>query len=290
MIGMAEQQKSVVITGATTGIGFATAKHLAQMGWRVFPGYRSEDDAKDLRDLGPHVHPLKIDVTQRDTLEAAQDEVRQHLGNTRLTGLVNNAGIAKLAPLMLQDIDEFTAHLDINAVGALRASQAFGDLLGMDTRLQGLPGRIVTITSMGGELASPFLGAYTASKHAAESISDSLRRELIVYGIDAIVVGPGSVKTPIWQKAKEADAAKKFSDTRWGKPIRAFLDGMVEGGKNGLEPEEVAQVVETALTARNPKARYAPVPNKLRSFILPKLLPKRLVDRGFWSQYDFPRV
>ncbi|MEL7282581.1 MAG: SDR family NAD(P)-dependent oxidoreductase [Pseudomonadota bacterium] len=287
---MAKHPKSVVITGATSGIGFAIAEHLAREGWLVFPGYRSDDDAKDLQGLGPQVHPVKMDVTQRETLEAARQDVQSHLGARRLTGLVNNAGIAKLAPLMLQDVDEFASHLDINAVGALRASQVFGDLLGMETTLTGPPGRIVTITSMGGELASPFLGAYTASKHAAESISDSLRRELIVYGIDAIVVGPGSVKTPIWQKAKDADAAEKFSDTRWGKPIRAFLDGMVKGGENGLEPQEVARVVETALTARNPKARYAPVPNKLRSFILPKLLPKRLVDRGFWSQYDFPRI
>ncbi len=287
---MAQEQNSVVITGATTGIGFAIAEHLANNGWLVFPGYRSDDDARKLQKLGVRVHPLKMDVTDRATLEAARDAAETHLGDRRLTGLVNNAGIAKLAPLVLQDIEEFPSHLDINAVGALRASQVFGDLLGMDADLQGPPGRIVTITSMGGEIASPFLGAYTASKHAAESISDSLRRELVVYGIDAIVVGPGSVKTPIWQKAKDADAATTFSDTRWGKPIRAFLDGMIEGGENGLEPEEVARVVETALIARNPKARYAPVPNKLRSYILPKLLPKRFVDWGFWSKYEFPRT
>ena len=193
--------------------------------------------------------------------------------------------IANMAPIALQSLEDFKAHFEVNCFGALALTQAVLPLLGMDEARTGKPGRIVNITSMGGELTAPFLGAYCATKHAMESLTDSFRRELMMFGIDAITVGPGSVKTPIWDKAGEANKETPYADTPWGEPLKAFADDFIKGGDDGLEPEVVAETVFEALTAREPKARYAPVPNKLTSWTLPRLLPRRMLDKIMAKRY-----
>ena len=277
--------KTVVITGASTGIGRTTAEHLAKKGWQVFAGTRKEADAAALKAADERILPILLDVTQPDQVDQAVETVRAALGGQKLAGLVNNAGIANMGPLALQPLDQFKSHFDVNVFGLLRASQAFAPLLGMDETLQGKSGRIINITSVGGRLASPFLGAYTATKHAVESMTDSLRRELVIFGIDAIAVGPGAVRTPIWDKAEDANKSNPYSNSPWAKPIEKFSDTMLEGGRTGLEPEIIAKTIEKALTAAKPKARYAPVPNKLTNFTLPMLLPKRVVDGFFWKRF-----
>lgn len=277
--------KSVVVTGASSGIGKATALHLANSGWTVFPVVRDAEDANSLSEEHQSLEPIRFDVTNGEEIESGASQVAKRLGRHKLSGLVNNAGIAKLGPLALQDIDEFIAHFSVNTFGVLRVTQAFLPLLGMDTSRAGQPGRIINMTSVGGELASPFLGAYTASKHAVESITDSLRRELIIYDIDAIAIGPGSVKTPIWRKAREHHKDGPYADSRWHDSLNRFLSKMVEGGESGLDPARIAETVLAALTEKHPKARYAPVPNKLRNYVLPTVLPKRWVDKGFWKHF-----
>ena len=277
--------KTVVITGASTGIGFAIASHLAAKGWQVFAGIRKASDGAPLQAAHQAIKPILLDVTNPEQVETAVAEIRQALDGGKLAGLINNAGIAMMGPLAVQPMDQFKAHFDVNVFGLLRASQAFAPLLGMDESLTGEPGRIINITSVGGRLASPFLGAYTATKHAVESMTDSLRRELVVFGIDAIAVGPGAVKTPIWDKAERDNQDQPYADTVWAKPIEAFSETMLEGGRTGLAPEVIAKTVETALTAAKPKARYAPVPDKLTNFTLPMMLPKRMVDRFFWKRF-----
>ena len=277
--------KTVVITGASTGIGFAIASHLAAKGWQVFAGIRKASDGAALQAAHQSIKPILLDVTNPEQIETAVAEIREALDGSKLAGLINNAGIAMMGPLAVQPMDQFKAHFDVNVFGLLRASQAFAPLLGMDQSLTGEPGRIINITSVGGRLASPFLGAYTATKHAVESMTDSLRRELVVFGIDAIAVGPGAVKTPIWDKAERDNQDQPYADTVWAKPIDAFSETMLEGGRTGLAPEVIAKTVETALTAAKPKARYAPVPDKLTNFTLPMLLPKRMVDRFFWKRF-----
>ena len=277
--------KTVVITGASTGIGLATAKRLAGNGWQVFAGVRKDADGAALVDADARIKPILLDVTDPDQVDAAVETVRAALEGQKLAGLVNNAGIANMGPLALQPLDQFQSHFDVNVFGLLRASQAFAPLLGMDESLAGKPGRIVKITSVGGKLASPFLGAYTATKHAVESITDSLRRELVIFGIDAIAVGPGAVRTPIWDKAERDNSSNPYANSPWAKPIEKFSETMLEGGRTGLEPDEIADVIETALTASKPKARYAPVPDKLTNFTLPMLLPKRFVDSFFWKRF-----
>ncbi len=277
--------KTVVITGASTGIGRATAEHLAAQGWQVFAGIRKEADGDALVAAEPRIKPILLDVTNPDQVETAAKTIRAALAGQKLAGLVNNAGIANMGPLALQPMDQFEAHFSVNVFGLLRASQAFAPLLGMDESLSGAPGRIVNITSVGGRLSAPFLGAYTATKHAVESMTDSLRRELVIFGIDAIAVGPGAVKTPIWDKAEESNSSNPYANSPWAKPIEKFSETMLDGGRTGLDPSVIAKTIETALTAKKPKARYAPVPDKLTNFTIPMLLPKRMVDGFFWKRF-----
>ncbi|MEM7767918.1 MAG: SDR family NAD(P)-dependent oxidoreductase [Pseudomonadota bacterium] len=281
--------QAVVITGASSGIGRAIAEYLARRGWTVFAGIRKPEDGKALTETVPAIRPILLDVTRPEHIETAIAEVGAALGDARLAGLINNAGIAKMGPLALQPLDEIRSHFEVNVFGAIAASQAFAPLLGMDTARTGQPGRIINITSVGGKLASPFLGAYTATKHAMESVTDTLRRELLVYGIDAIAVGPGAVKTPIWDKAEDANGDAPYQDTAWAEPIQKFSDTMLAGGRDGLEPEHIARIVETALTADKPKARYAPVPDKLTNFTIPTRLPKRWLDSIFASRFGIKR-
>lgn len=277
--------KTVLITGASTGIGRSAAEYLASRGWQVFAGIRKEQDGAALIAANARIKPILLDVTNPEQVDAAVETIRAALGGQTLAGLVNNAGIANMGPLALQPLDQFKAHFDVNVFGLLRASQAFAPLLGMDETLTGNPGRIINITSVGGRLASPFLGAYTATKHAVESMTDSLRRELVLFGIDAIAIGPGAVRTPIWDKAEQANSSNPYSNSPWAKAIEKFSETMLDGGRTGLDPEIIAKTIETALTAAKPKARYAPVPNKLTNFTLPMLLPKRMIDRFFWKRF-----
>lgn len=287
---MTNIQKTVVITGASTGIGKAGALHLASQGWTVFAGVRKQADAHALKaEAVGDVRPIILDVTKDADVEAAVETVKAALGTQRLGGLINNAGIAKMGPLAIQKLSDFEAHFAVNVFGMLRATQAFVPLLGGDPGRTGQPGRIVTITSVGGRVASPFLGAYTATKHANESMTDSLRRELVIYGIDAIAIGPGSVKTPIWDKAEQDNDNGPYAQSDWAHSLEKFEETMLEGGRDGLDPIEIAKLMEEALSDSSPKARYAPVPKKLVNFIIPTLLPKRWLDKIFWDRFDLKR-
>lgn len=281
--------KTVVITGASTGIGRAAAEHLAAQGWKVFAGVRKQEDADALKKADARIEPLMLDVTKREDVDAAVETVSKALNGAKLAGLVNNAGIASMGPLALQPADEFQSHFEVNVFGTLNATQAFLPLLGMDQNRTGDPGRIVNITSLGGRIAAPFLGAYTATKHAVESMTDSFRRELIIYGIDAIAIGPGSVKTPIWDKAEDKNENQPYANSAWAKPIEKFAETMMKGGREGLPPEKIAEVIETALSDSSPKARYAPVPNKFTNWTIPTHIPKRWLDSIFASRFGMKK-
>jgi NAD(P)-dependent dehydrogenase (short-subunit alcohol dehydrogenase family) len=278
--------KTVIITGASTGIGAGAARHLAAKGWRVFAGVRKHADGEMLKLKSSGVlRPIILDVTKPDQVAAAVETVSEALGGERLAGLVNNAGIAKMGPLAIQPMEDFRAHFEVNVFGLLAMTQACVPLLGADPARKGPPGRIVNITSVGGRLSSPFLGAYAATKHAVEAMTDSLRRELVIYGIDAIAIGPGSVKTPIWDKAEKDNTEGPYASSDWGRSLKQFEQVMLSGGRSGLTPEEIAGYIETALAADKPKARYAPVPDKLTNWTIPTRLPKRLLDKIFWKRF-----
>lgn len=277
--------KSVLITGASTGIGRAAAEYLAERDWKVFAGVRKEADGETLKAANSAILPIILDVINAEHIEQAAREIERALEGKKLSGLVNNAGVAQMGPLAAQSMDEFKWHFDVNVFGLLSVTKAMLPLLGSDPSKTGAPGRIINITSVGGKIASPFLGAYVATKHAVEAMTDSLRRELIVYGIDAISVGPGSVKTPIWEKGREKPSSGLYDNTPWKNSITEFVKVMGEGGETGLPPEDIAKVIETALTAKKPKARYAPVPDKLTNFTIASRLPKRTLDKVFWKRF-----
>ena len=270
---------TVVVTGVSSGIGAATARRLAGSGAHVFGSVRRLEAAARLQsELGDKFTPLIFDVREEGAVYAAASQVRQALAGSRLCGLVNNAGVAVPGPLALQPIAEFRDQVEVNLVGPLMVTQAFLPLLGTDPTLTGLPGRIINISSVGGKLGGPFLGAYVAAKHALEGLSETLRRELMLFGIDVIIVAPGAVATPIWDKAEEVPL-EPLAATPYGPALRRMRDDALKNGRAGYPPEKVAEVIWTALNTAKPAARYAVVINKLTNWTIPRLLPTRLVDR-----------
>ena len=282
--------RTLLVTGASTGIGEAAARHMASRGWTVFAGVRSQKDADALKQGATgDLRPIILDVTKPEQVEAAIATIGAALGTKRLSGLLNNAGIAKMGPLAIQPLEDFEAHFAVNVFGMLRVTQACVPLLGGDPAREGPPGRIATITSVGGKIAAPFLGAYTATKHANEAMTDTLRRELAIYGIDAIAIGPGSVKTPIWDKAEKDNEGGLYAGSDWEKPLEIFEETMLRGGKTGLPPEHIARVVEDAFSNPSPKARYAPVPDKLTNFTIASRLTKRWLDKIFIKRFGLQK-
>lgn len=272
-------KRSVVVTGASTGIGYAIAQLLAREGFHVFAGVRRMDDADRLiEEIGDEVTPLIFDVSDPQGVAEAARDVGERLGDTTLAGLVNNAGIATAGPLLHQPIEELRRQLDINVVSQVAVVQAFAPLLGADRTRKGEPGRIVNMSSAAGRIAMPFTGAYAASKHALEAISDALRRELMLYGIDVIVIEPGPIATPIWDKAEAQDYAAYFK-TDYRDAVTRLRSYMLKRGREGFPPERVAASVLRALVAPKPPARIAIVPGAFANWILPRLMPDRVLDR-----------
>lgn len=275
--------RSVVITGTSTGIGWGAAKVLLEQGFRVFGSVRRPADAERLQaEFGGNFVPLLFDVTNEAAVYGAAAQVRTALDGETLAGLVNNAGIAVAAPLLEVPIEEFRRQFEVNLVGVVTVTQAFAPLLGTDRRLHGAPGRIINISSVGGRTATPFLAPYSASKFALEGLSESLRRELLLFGIDVIVVGPGAVVTAIWDKAEQIDMTP-YLDTPYGPALQRLRDYMLGVGRKGLPAERLGEVIAHALTTSRPKARYAVSPQPLQDFIA-RTLPKRVLDRVIGRQ------
>jgi NAD(P)-dependent dehydrogenase (short-subunit alcohol dehydrogenase family) len=234
-------------------------------------------DAERLaRDLGANFTPLIFDVTDEAAVAAAAKRVDAALRGETLFGLVNNAGIAVLGPLLYQKIEDFKQQIAVNLTGHLIVTQAFAPLLGADRTRKGAPGRIVMISSVGGKNASPFLGAYNASKFALEGMSESLRRELIPFSIDVIVVAPGTVATSMWDRPDAINVAA-FADTPYAQAFARLKVHMITNGRRGLPPQQLGETVKTALTAARPKARYTVTPDPIETLVA-NALPKRVVD------------
>ncbi len=271
--------RSIVVTGASTGIGWGIASVLIQKGFTVFGTVRKQADAERLQlEFGAAFIPLLMDVTDQPAVERAAEQVRDALGQSTLAGLVNNAGISIVGPLLHTPLPEFRRQLEVNLVSPLLVTQAFAKLLGADRTREGKPGRIVNISSVGGKIGAPFLGAYAASKHGLEGMSESLRRELLLYGIDVILIEPGYVNTPILDKA-EAEDFQLYRRTDYAASLDKFRKAFIAEGRKGLPPQAIGEAVHTALTVQNPEVCYTVVKQKLINWTLPMHLPKRLLDR-----------
>jgi NAD(P)-dependent dehydrogenase (short-subunit alcohol dehydrogenase family) len=272
--------QSVVVTGVSSGIGWGTTKVLLKHGFHVFGSVRKKEDADRLSaEWREAFTPLIFDITDEQAVQQAAATVRDHLQGETLFGLVNNAGISVPAPLIYQPIDDYRHQLEVNLVGPLIVTQAFVGLLGADHERTGHPGRIINIGSVGGKIALPFLGAYNTSKSGLEGLSDTLRRELLIHGIDVIVIGPGSVATAIWDKAEQFDISP-YQNTEYAPALEPFRQYMVKGGRKGYSPEYLGELVHKALTTPHPPVRYgfAAVIHPWRNWVLPRLLPKRRFD------------
>jgi NAD(P)-dependent dehydrogenase (short-subunit alcohol dehydrogenase family) len=270
--------KSVVITGASTGIGHACSRLLLARGFRVFGSVRKSGDAERLRgEFGANFTPLLFDVTDEAAVRAAAAEVRAALNGEALAGLINNAGIAVAGPVTELPIDQFRHQMDVNVIGPVNATHAFAPLLGTDPAMTGPRGRIVMISSVAGRNGNPLMAPYSTSKHAVEGLSESLRRELMLFGIDVIVVAPGAVKTPIWAKAEEVDLSP-YQTSPFFPALQKVRGFMLHLGKTGLPAETIAERVFEALTSAAPKVRYEIAPDAMRQWIV-RVLPKRTVDR-----------
>jgi NAD(P)-dependent dehydrogenase (short-subunit alcohol dehydrogenase family) len=282
--------KHVVITGVSSGIGRAAAEELGTHGYHVFGSIRKEADADSLQArLGELFTPLFFDVTDEKGVKAGYEKVAKVLGGDKLDGLVNNAGIGTGGPIMFQPMNEIRQVFEVNVFGMLRVTQTFLPFLRARNPQSEHAGRIVNISSVGGKLSLPFLGAYAGSKHAVEGLSDSLRRELAIYGIDVIVIEPGAVITPIWDKAESEGFADKYKDTIYGPIASKFEQGFIAQGRRGIPVEVVAKTIRQALESEYPKTRYVLTNNPVFGWLIPRLLPDRWLDRIITSQVGLSR-
>lgn len=270
---------TIVITGASSGIGRASVARAVHEGAHVFATVRNGADAEGLSaEFGERVTPLVMDVTDESAIARAVIAVTDRLQGRALAGLVNNAGVAVPGPLPYVTSDQLRAQFETNVVGVHAVTRAFLPLLGMDRARTGGPGRIVMISSISGRSGSPFVGPYAASKHALEGYSQSLRRDLMLFGIPVVVIAPGAVATPIWDKA-EAAGLEAFAGTPYEGSADAVTKYLLARGRAGLPPSVIADAVWTALTSPNPTQRVTLLRSKFLDYTLPRLLPDAVMDR-----------
>jgi NAD(P)-dependent dehydrogenase (short-subunit alcohol dehydrogenase family) len=264
---------TVLVTGASTGIGEATVLHLKTLGFDAVGAVRKDEDAERLAERG--IRTVRIDVTDPTQIAAARDE----LGDLPLAGLVNNAGIAVAAPLEFLPVERLREQLEINLIGQMAVTQAFLPALRRGR------GRLVMVSSIGGRVALPLVSAYNASKFGLEGMTDSLRRELRGQGVDVILVEPGGVKTPIWRKGQDLademlEDVPPEADRLYGRLIEAVRAGTQRiATESGAEPSAVAEAIGEALTASRPRTRYLVGRDaKMRAY-MSRVLPDRVMDR-----------
>lgn len=275
-------KRSILITGASSGIGYGCAKYFIDRGYQVFGSVRNASDAQRCQsDLGDAFTPLIFDVRDRAAIDDAAKVVVDRLNGQNLTALINNAGIAVSGPIQFVKEQDLQNQYDINVIGLIKSTQAFLPLLGGTLENTSPAGRIINISSVAGTLTTPMQVAYCSSKHAVESITDGLRREMVVYGIKVISIRPGPIQSPIWQKAKADNL--DLTGTRY-ETIWKYKDRRLEQAEaSALPVEYVAKAVEKAIISKNPKMRYL-VYGKPMLYRLVRLLPDRLVDRLFTKQ------
>jgi NAD(P)-dependent dehydrogenase (short-subunit alcohol dehydrogenase family) len=269
--------RSVLVTGASTGIGRATAQRLEAGGWRVFAGVRKQEDADALAAAGSErLLPLILDVTDPQQIAAAAERIGADGGT--LHGLVNNAGIAVPGPLETLPIDDFRRQVEVNLTAQVAVTQAMLPLIRFAR------GRIVFISSIGGRIAFPLNGAYHAAKFGVEAVGDVFRQELMPWGISVSIVEPGSIDTPIWERGeREADEieerASATQEQLYGHAIEGFRRVVRQTADRGAPPEKVADAIEHALSAPHPRTRYlVGTDAKVQARVAP-VVPTRLWDR-----------
>ncbi|WP_341530406.1 SDR family oxidoreductase [Nostoc sp. UHCC 0302] len=276
-----KKEGAVVITGASTGVGRATALLLDKQGYQVFAGVRKERDAELIKlNSSVNLTPIILDVTKIEQIKSATEIVLSTIGEKGLLGLVNNAGILVDGPLEYLAIDELRWQFEVNVIGQVAVTQAFLPMI------RQAKGRIINIGSVSGKISSPFFSALCASKFALEALTDSLRMELHPWGIEVILVEPGSIASAAPDKV-EASLQKKLANmspiarAMYGDIYKFSLEQLIKSNRMGIAPEEVANVIQKALEANKPKTRYFVSKEKVilnLLLMLAKILPDRVCD------------
>jgi len=280
---------SVVITGASTGIGRDAALHLDRNGFRVFAGVRREADAESLRkEASPQLEPLLLDVIDAAAIEAAAKRVDAEVGSAGLAGLVNNAGIGIGAPIEFLDLNELRRQLEVNVVAVVAVTQAFLPAL------RRARGRLVNVGSIGGRVSQPLVGPYSASKFALEAISESERMELAPWGIEVSLVEPGAISTAIWGKTQSyaggmlqtlpPEANELYADA-----IRSVLAILDYQQRVAIPPAATSRAIHHALTSARPKTRYVVGNDARMQAFLARFLPDRWRDALIVRFMKYPR-
>ncbi len=284
-----DETRGVVVTGASTGIGRATALRLDRLGFQVFAGVRKEADGQSLKaEASGRLSPLMLDVTDESSIASAARAVSKVVGERGLAGLVNNAGVTVPGPIEFLPVEDIRRQIDVNVIGQIAVTQAFLLMI-----RQGR-GRIVNIGSIGGRMATPFLGAYAASKFAMEAITDALRMELRPWKIPVSIIEPGGVDTPLWQRGQTAadelqEKMPEDAGVLYGEAMDAMRKAADKFASRAIPPEAVAKVVVKALRAKRPKTRYLVGTDARIMAALVKVIPDGLRDAIGTSQMGLPK-
>jgi len=280
---------SIVVTGASTGIGAACALDCAGRGMTVFAGVRDARAGEALAAKGgPSLIPIMLDVTDVSTITRSAEVVQRTVGEDGLGGLVNNAGIVIGSPLEVIPLPQLRKQLEVNVIGQIAVTQAFLPLLRRGR------GRVVNMGSIAGRGTIPLLGPYSASKYALEALTDALRMELQPWGIQVSIIETGAIATPIWEKsAKEAEGLEESASNEakalYGEAVIRIREAVAEAAQRAIPPEVVVRAVHHALTASRPHTRYlVGTDAKLRAWMV-KWLPDRVQDRLLVWALKYPR-
>ena len=279
-------KKSILITGVSSGIGHGTLSYFVKKGFHVYGSVRNSKDANKLKKIfRENFTPLIFDVTKEAQVKKAASILKKDLKNSNLLALVNNAGVAISGPILLQKVKDFEKQININLNGAFRVLKFFAPLCGAEKNNNSKKGVIFNISSISGKIGMPGVGAYTASKFGLEGLSHSLRRELIRYGVDVVIIGPGPIKSEIFDKID-----KKFLETLkksdYAKVAKNIPKRMKNAKKIAFPPEEVGKLIFNALHDPNRKTRYTITPNKLMYWTLPMLITDRMLDKMVTRRSD----
>ncbi|MAM04619.1 MAG: oxidoreductase [Flavobacteriales bacterium] len=272
--------RSVLVTGVSTGIGKAIAEELLNNEFIVIGSVRKESDGEDLKkQFEENFYPVKFDVTKKQEIQNAKVEVEKILADRKsyLSCVINNAGIALGGPVRYLDVDIFRKQFEVNFFGLIEVTKTFLDLL-IDHNSYKMKNKIINIGSISGKRSYPFVGPYTASKHALEGFTDALRRELLIHDVDVVLIQPGPIRTPIWDKAPKIED-NPFLKTEYEIPLRKFNKGYIKLGVDGYSPTIIGNKIVEVMNTNKPRTRYVITPKIFKNYLIPGFLPDRWVDR-----------
>ena len=273
--------RTVLITGVSTGIGKSIAEELLRNNFYVIGSVRKQEDAKHLSEKFPNkFNSVIFDVTDYKSIEESKTGVKKILkaNDSYLCSIINNSGIALGGPVQYLDIEIFKKQFEVNFFGLISVTKIFLDLL-IESNTRPLKNKIINIGSISGKRSYPFVAPYTSSKHALEGLNDSLRRELLLHGIDVVLIQPGPIKTPIWDKVPNIED-NPFLNTEYEIPLRKFNKGYLKAIEaEGYHPSIVGKKVVSIMQTNKPKTRYVITRKIFKNYYIPGFLPDRWVDR-----------